>query len=358
MYLAIFFLTFAVTVTFGKFLPSLAVKFQLIDEPVGGRKIHKKPIPLIGGLVIYTSFFVVLLSLFFLTSVFDQSTLHTKHILGICIASTIIILGGILDDRYDLDAKWQIIPSFLGAAIVIVSGIGITSIGNPFGEALRLDSYVIDIVKTDTLHWKFTVFSDIFTLMWLMLMMYTTKIMDGLDGLVTGITGIGALGIFALSLTAIVNQPDTAIIAIILAGACFGFLKYNFYPASSFLGTSGSLLTGFLLGVLAIISGAKVATTLFIMGIPVVDLIWVVFQRKFIQRTSIAAADKSHLHFRLLDLGYSHRNAVLFLYALVSLFAVSAVFLQNIHKFYALILGIVLASFISVFVYKKTSIEK
>jgi UDP-GlcNAc:undecaprenyl-phosphate GlcNAc-1-phosphate transferase len=179
--------------------------------------------------------------------------------------------------------------------------------------------------------------ADFLTFIWLMGMMYTTKLLDGLDGLVSGITIIGALIIAAISLNKVVAQPNTALIAIILAGAFLGFLIFNFHPAKIFLGEGGSLFAGLMLGVLAIISGSKIATTLLIVGIPILDVLWVIGRRVF-TRKPLGLADKKHLHFRLLDVGFSHRQAVIFLYVLTALFGVAALFLQTFQKLIALII--------------------
>ena len=162
-------------------------------------------------------------------------------------------------------------------------------------------------------------------------MIYTTKFLDGLDGLVSGIGTLGALILFIVSLFWDVPMSATSVLCLILAGALLGFLKYNFYPAKIFLGEAGSTFIGFMLGVLAIISGAKIATALLIMGIPVLDVIWVII-RRLISHKHFYAGDRKHFHFRLLDAGLSHRQAVLFLYALTLIFGSSSLFLQSQDK--------------------------
>jgi UDP-GlcNAc:undecaprenyl-phosphate GlcNAc-1-phosphate transferase len=153
--------------------------------------------------------------------------------------------------------------------------------------------------------------------------------------LVTGIAGIGAVVIFLLSLTPQVMQTPTAFLAITLAGALLGFLILNFYPAKIFLGESGSTFAGFMLAVLAIVSGGKIATAVLVMGIPLLDALWVILQR-ISNKQSIFAGDRRHLHFRLLDIGFSEPQAVLFLYALSGFFGATALFLQSMGKLVAL----------------------
>jgi UDP-GlcNAc:undecaprenyl-phosphate GlcNAc-1-phosphate transferase len=188
-----------------------------------------------------------------------------------------------------------------------------------------------------------------------MTMTYTTKLLDGMDGLVTGISTIAALVIFGLSLTPQVMQEQTAMLAITLAGSLLGFLILNFYPAKIFLGESGSTFTGFMLAVLAIVSGGKMAITLLVMGIPLLDMIWVIYKRIRSGRSPFSG-DREHLHFKLLEVGLSQPQAVIFLYALSAIFGIAGLFLQSRGKLIALsILVIVMLAILSavVAIYKR-----
>jgi UDP-GlcNAc:undecaprenyl-phosphate GlcNAc-1-phosphate transferase len=185
--------------------------------------------------------------------------------------------------------------------------------------------------------------------------MYTTKLLDGLDGLVSGITVIGSLIIFGIAMSNNVAQYNTALLALMLAGAYSGFLLFNFNPAKIFLGEGGSLLAGFLLGVLAIISGSKVATTILIMGIPILDVIWTIFRRMKAGKNPFKTADRKHLHFRLLDVGLNQKQAVIFLYFLTALFGSFALFLQTLGKvvtFIILIIVMIILGLSLVFIYQ------
>jgi len=172
-------------------------------------------------------------------------------------------------------------------------------------------------------------------------MIYTTKLLDGLDGLVSGITIIGSIVLFFLSLTPGVIQPETALLCIILAGASLGFLFFNFHPAKIFLGETGSTFTGFMLGTLAIISGGKIATALLIMGIPILDVLWVIGRRLWQRQSPFRSADRKHLHFRLLDIGFSHRGAVLFLYVVSAMFGSVALSVQGKYKLVVLVVLVI-----------------
>jgi UDP-GlcNAc:undecaprenyl-phosphate/decaprenyl-phosphate GlcNAc-1-phosphate transferase len=166
--------------------------------------------------------------------------------------------------------------------------------------------------------------------------------LDGLDGLVSGVTTIGAIIIFIVSLTWDVPLAGTSALALIVSGLFGGFLIWNFFPAKIFLGEAGSTLAGFLLGILAIISGGKIATALLVMGIPILDAVWVISRRLFLEKTSPTHADRKHLHFRLLDAGLSHRQAVLLIYLLVVLFG--SLSLYNTTQGKLILLGLVVVT--------------
>ena len=171
---------------------------------------------------------------------------------------------------------------------------------------------------------------------WLMGTTYTIKILDGLDGLATGIVAIGAFIIFLLASITKFYQPNVSLIALVFLGACLGFLVFNFHPAKVFLGESGSMFLGFMIGVLAIIGGGKLATALLVMAIPIFDLARVMYVR-LRKHQPLSTGDREHLHFRLVDSGISQRKAVLLLYALALMFGLATLFLQSLQKFYALL---------------------
>lgn len=333
-----FLLTSAVTVVaavlFSYLARKVAVKYGIIDQPTGERKLHKKPTPLLGGAAVILAF-IVGVAVAWPTLV--GGYMLPKHLLGVMIGAAIILVGGVLDDRYDLTPKVQILFPVAAVITVIVSGIGIDYITNPFGGVLELDAVKVQLFSMNGLPYFLTLFADAFTFFWLMGTMYTTKFLDGLDGLVAGIAVIGAGVIAILSLTAEVGQPETAHLAFIAGAAFLGFLVLNWHPAKMFLGESGSLFAGFILGTLAIISGGKIATALLILGIPILDVAWVIIRRWVIEKRSPFVGDRKHLHLRLVDIGLSHRQAVLVLYGFTLVFGVSSLFLQSKAKVAAFI---------------------
>src|SRR3989344_5007478 len=321
-----FFISFITALLLTPAVRIAALRFGAIDSP-GPRKIHQKPTPLLGGLAMYlaVSFSAVLfLNLGYLTT----GTITATQIGSIILGGGFLMLGGYLDDRYNLKPLQQFLFPAIAIILVVLSGISIKFVTNPFGGVLLIPPAV----------------GVALTMLWMLGMSYTTKLLDGLDGLTTGITAIGSLLIFLVSLTWDVPQSGTSILALIVAGAAAGFLAYNWHPAYIFLGEGGSVFCGFLLGILAIISGSKITTALLIMGIPVLDVAWVVL-RRLSQGTSPAQADRKHLHFRLLDIGLTHRQAVITLYAVTAAFGASSLFLQSFGKVIALL---ILAAFMLV----------
>lgn len=316
-YLIPFGVALALSVVFTPSIKKLALQKEIVDYPTP-RKIHQKPIPLLGGLAIFLSFTITTLIFWSLGRISDLKISDTD-IAAILLAGMILMIGGFLDDKYNLKPKQQFIFPILAILIVLLAGIKIQYITNPFGGVIEFPLSLGIILAG----------------LWLLGMVYTTKFLDGLDGLVSGVTVIGAIIIFIVSLFWDIPLSGTSVLAIILAGAALGFLPFNWQPAKIFLGEGGSVFCGFMLGVLAIISGSKVATALLIMGIPILDVLWVIVRRIW-QGKSPALADRKHLHFRLLDIGLTHRQAVTFLLCLTTAFGITALFLHTKGKIIAL----------------------
>lgn len=324
---------------------TIAFRFSVVDDAARARdrKIHIARTPLLGGIAVWGAFFFLVVVLYLFGVDFGASGIKVKYLLGMFVGSCFLMIGGALDDRFHLSPRKQMLWSVLAVLAVVVSGIGITYVTNPFGgplgtEQLRLDAYEKILFWFQGWPYKITFFADLFTFFWLLTMMYTTKLLDGLDGLVSGVTIIGALIIAALSLNPVVHQEGTALLALLLAGSFAGFLFWNWHPAKIFLGEGGSLFAGFMLGILSIISGSKIATTALVLGVPLLDVAWVVARRLLWERHSPFAADRKHLHFRLLDIGFSHRKAVGLLYFFTAYFGITALFLQSRGKLIAFII--------------------
>jgi UDP-GlcNAc:undecaprenyl-phosphate/decaprenyl-phosphate GlcNAc-1-phosphate transferase len=294
------------------FIRKVALWLNITDVPGDKRKIHQEKKPLLGGVAIFLSFFTVL---FLIRDQLLVGKLEPHHWLGFFIGACFLMMGGILDDKFNLKPSQQIVWPILAAVAVIAGGVQIEKITNPLGGFLYLQY-----------------FSPIIIFVWLLGMMYTTKLLDGIDGLVTSVTAVGSFIIFLFTMTTHYYQPDIGAAALVLAGACLGFLFFNWHPAKIFLGEGGSLLLGYILGVLAIISGGKIAIALLIMGIPIMDVIWTIARRLRAGKNPFKFSDRQHLHFRLLDLGLTQRQTVLVYCAFTAIFGLSALFLQSQGK--------------------------
>jgi UDP-GlcNAc:undecaprenyl-phosphate GlcNAc-1-phosphate transferase len=315
-YFYIFTLALILTASLTFLVKKAASYLQIVDRPdqdkPEGRKIHTRAIPLLGGLAIGVSYFAII---FLNSGYFLSGDLRLSHLIGFFAGAILIIFGGVLDDKYNLKPQYQIIFPLLAIAAIILGGV----------EISYFDLSALAII------------SPLLIGLWLLGMMYTTKLLDGVDGLVTGVSGIGGLIIFLFTLTTRYYQPDIAFAAILLTGTCAGFLIFNWHPAKIFLGEGGSLLLGYILGVLAIISGGKIAIALLIMGIPILDVAWTIIRRVWQGRNPFKFSDQKHLHHRLLALGLSQRRTVLIFYAFSLVFGLSGLFLQSRGKFWALI---------------------
>lgn len=326
-------ISFALTAVFTPVVMRVARRWRAIDDPstAPDRKRHTRPIPLLGGLAIIVSTWVTW-GVLILRDDIVGADMPLKYLLGLTVAGALLAIGGALDDRYRLKARQQIWWVVAATIVVCLSGIGVTFITNPFGGIIDLTSIQWTLFRWHDLPYHLTLWADLFTFVWLLGTSYTTKILDGLDGLVSGLGVIGSLIVFLLTLRPEVSQSGVGLLALSVAGAAAGFLIWNWHPAKVFLGESGSLYIGFMLGVLSIISGGKIATALLILGLPILDLVWVIVQRLRHRRSPFTTADRFHLHFRLLDAGLSVRQSVLIILTLVALFGVSTLYVTGVQK--------------------------
>lgn len=330
-YLVPFLGAFLLTAIITYLVRRLSLRLKLFDLPDASRKVHYKPVPLWGGLSIYLAVSILLI-IFWRSDMLSDGRITQSHLIGILLGGGLLMIGGFLDDKFNLKPYQTIIWPVLAAALMVYAGLSIKYITNPAGGLLYFGSSLI---------------SSIFVFFWLLGMMYTTKFLDGLDGLVAGIATIGSIILFVVSLFWDVALSGTSILCLIFAGSAAGFLLWNFHPAKIFLGEGGSLYLGFMLGVLSLISGAKIATALLIMGLPILDAAWVIFRRIFKEKKSPFIGDGKHLHFRLLNVGLSQRKAVLFLYLITTIFGTISLFQNTIGKIIALIFLLLMMLFLA-----------
>ncbi len=332
MYYIIFFVgTFFLSWLLSRVVKEYAESRGIVDTPDESRKFHKRPVALLGGVGIFIS---LLIALYAGRALILSGDLEAHHWLGVLVGATIIVIGGVIDDIKKLSAFHQFCFAIAAVVAVVIGGVGIAKITNPSGGLLYLSAWMMPA----------------FTMIWILGMMYTTKLLDGVDGLVSSIGLIGGIIIFLFTMTTRWYQPDIAFAALMFAAACLGFLMLNWAPAKLFLGESGSLLIGFVLGVLSIISGGKIAIALLIMGVPILDVAWTIIRRLIDGKNPFKSPDRKHLHFRLVDAGISPRLTVLIFSAVSILFGMSALFLQSRGKFLSLVaLGCLMALFIVAF---------
>lgn len=308
---------------------ALARRYQILDYPQADRKIHQTPLPLLGGVAIYSAWVLVILFLNLAGQLLDHKISNTM-LFGFLLGGLVLVVNGILDDKYHLPAAVTIWGPIMATLLVIWSGLEITHITHPAGGVLYLNNF---FGNSSLL---LLGLPPVITFLWLMGITYTTKLLDGIDGLTSSIGLVASLVIFMVSLSWDVRGSTTSLLTLALAGAIFGFLILNWHPAKVFLGEGGSTLIGFSLGVLAVISGSKIATALLVMGLPLLDIFWVVVRR--LKRGQVFwRGDREHLHFRLLAAGWGQRQIVFFLSLISFCFGLISIFFTTKAKIGALV---------------------
>ena len=290
--------------------------------------VHHYPVPRGGGIPIYLS--VLLVALVFLPL--------DKHFLGIALGATITLVVGLLDDKFNLSPYWRLLANLAAALCVVGVGIGIAFITNPFNGIVRLDQPQINFVLLGGSH-SIWVLSCLFGLLWIVWNMNTVGWSCGIDGQLPGFVTVAAvvIGILGLRANQDITQWPVIVLAAACAGAYLGFLPWNFYPQKIMPGYSGKSLAGFLLAVLAILSGAKVATMILVLGVPMVDAVLTIV-RRVVTGHSPVWGDRGHLHHKLLDLGFSKRKIAVFYWLFSVILGIGALFLNPQQKFYAIVM--------------------
>lgn len=293
---------------------SFAVKYGVVDKP-DARKVHRHPIPRIGGIAITAAFVTVLLLNFDLN----------RQFYGLLGALLILFIVGLVDDIRGLKAWHKLIAQIISACVALAGGLGIVYFASPFGGVIALDSWRVPI-EIGALSFNILPVANLISIIWIVGMINTINFLDGLDGLATGVASIGALVLFITALSPQIGNPAVALLAVILLGSLLGFLPYNFFPSSIFMGDSGAYVIGLLLALLSIYANSKIAVGSLVFGIAILDAAWTVF-RRIARKQSPFMADREHLHHRLLDSGLlSHRQVVLVLYLLTLLVAIAVLY--------------------------------
>jgi UDP-GlcNAc:undecaprenyl-phosphate/decaprenyl-phosphate GlcNAc-1-phosphate transferase len=298
----------------------LSIRFKIVSIP-GGRRQEAIPMPKLGSIVLFCSFTLAIL-VAQLLPLDRQDPNEVVRLMGLLLGSIVIFIGGLLDDLIDLNYIVQFAIQIVTAGIAIGFQIFIEFFNNPF-------------TGQPTGDWHFIVTITL-TVFWLGLMMNTVNFLDGSDGLAAGVAFIASLMLFLNSMFFVEPaQKSVAMLPLALMGSCLGFLLFNFYPAKIYMG-GGALYLGYLLGTLSIIGGAKMATILLVMGLPLMDLAWQAFNRLRKGRNPFSG-DRGHIHFRLLDSGrVTPRQLALGYYTFCAFFGFLTLILPSqLYKFIA-----------------------
>ncbi|MFZ2976110.1 MAG: MraY family glycosyltransferase [Candidatus Moraniibacteriota bacterium] len=299
------------------------------------RHIHNGNISRLGGLVMIIVFDLVIL--------INKDLFITSQLYGFLISNIILLSVCFLDDLREIRWKVQLFGQIAVAVFVFIMGIRIYYITNPLdGGILNLDSGLG------------VIFSVALVIFWLIILMNSINWLDGIDGLSGGIAFITVATIFFLSFRSEVNQPPIAIMCVILMGTILGFLMFNFYPSKIIAGTTGAMFMGFSLGILSIFAGTKIATSLLALAIPIIDFFWVIGER-IRNKKSIFIPDRNHLHYKLMELGWSQRKIVLGYWIITSIIACVALNTRAIGKGITLILVLIIMIFSILIINRKIS---
>ena len=289
---------------------SLAFRVGAVDVPKDNRRMHKHPIPRMGGLAIFLGFLLSVL-------VFYQPL--TGQLRGMLMGAVTIVILGIIDDIYALPAKPKFLIQIVAALMAVMAGNRIDFLSNP------------NIFSSEP-YWELGILSIPISVLWIVAITNAVNLIDGLDGLACGVSTISSMTLLVIAL--IVSVPDVAILMAALAGACIGFLPYNLNPAKIFMGDTGSTFLGFVLASVSIQGLFKFhmiisfAVPFLMLGLPIFDTCFAIL-RRVSKGQSPMSPDRGHIHHRLIDMGFSQKQAVATLYIISAILGLSAVVLTT-----------------------------
>lgn len=313
-YIAGFILAFAITFITTPWVKKLAVRIGAVDQP-NHRKVHQHVMPRLGGLAIFIGFALVY---FFLMP-------FNKLSIGLFLGGLIIVILGILDDKYEISPKSKLIGQILAAFTVVGFGLEVHFFNLPFEQG----------------QWILGWLAIPMTIFWIVGVTNAVNLIDGLDGLAAGVSGIATAVMLVMAI--IMGNVFVAIYCAILLGSIFAFLFFNFYPAKIFMGDTGALFLGFNLAALSLLGFKQVTLVSFvipllILGVPLSDTFFAII-RRIVNQQPISTADKNHLHHCLLALGFGHRKTVLIIYIISIAFGTCAIVLtQSSHLWIGIII--------------------
>lgn len=313
-----FSMAFVISLALTPTAKALAYKIGAIDVPKDKRRVHKEPIPRLGGLAIYYGF---LISVLFFCNM-------DKQLIGIIAGSLLIVGVGILDDVMQLRASIKFIVQIVAALIVAFCDVRIAAISMP-----------VFVVPGGIL--SLGVFSIPITVLWIVGATNAVNLIDGLDGLAVGVSSIATFSLMFIAILA--GEPVVAIIAACLAGSCLGFLPYNFNPAKIFMGDTGSTFLGYMMSIICIqglFKGYVIISFIvpfLILGLPIFDTGFAIL-RRIKNKKPIMSPDRGHLHHRLMDMGFSQKQTVAILYIITMILGLSAVMVVGQGAYTAIII--------------------
>ena len=286
----------------------------LVDNP-RTRHHHKQGLPRVGGIALFAGFAVA--SILAYTQATPNNPDDARRIMGVLIGCTVLLPIGLIDDLKELGWVPQLLGQFLVSTIAVFTTVFIERFTNPLtGNIIELNILpILGPVLTIT-----------FTVLWIVGMMNTVNWLDGLDGLAAGVGAIASL-LFAIHMYKLGQKP-VSLYALAMAGACIGVLPFNFSPARLFLGSTGAMILGYSLATLSILAPARVATALLVMAVPIADTGWQIYDR-YRNGKSIFKGDRGHLHFRLIDKGYTQIRIVIGYWLACAFFGVISLFVTS-----------------------------
>ncbi len=310
-------------------LKRFAAKKRIFMTAIRERDIHTQPTPRVGGVAIVVTFLLVIVALYAINPEWLRFTAETvggidRNFFGLVLAVLLLSTVNLADDYKAVPWPYRLLTQVAAAALVVAFGVKIQWLNNPFGDLFVLGN---------AMEW-------IFVVVWLVGLGNIVNWLDSTDGLAGGVSAIALGVLFFLSMSPIVAQQENALIGAVAFGAVVGFLPHNFMGQKAFLGDTGSVFLGFIIGIMAIISGGKVATAFLVLAIPFLDAIVVFFGRLF-NRRSPFLPDKRHLPHRLLALGWKVWQVNLAYYGFSLLFGLIALNTQSLGKFNAIILALI-----------------
>ena len=317
------FISYLLGVFIVPFVIDWSQKEGLVDLP-NERKIHKAPISRLGGVAIWLSTMLTFLFLVLL-SYYPYGSLLS----GILLGGSLMFLLGLIDDIYNLDAKFKLVIQLSIATIVYLLGVKIDTLFNPFGEAINLGFFSYPI-----------------TILWIVGISNAVNFIDGVDGLAGSVITVNSVALALVAVAMAPAQPITALIAFILAGSMLAFLTFNFNPAKIFMGDSGALFSGFLLATLSIagvMKGATLAILLpfLVLAVPIMDITYSSL-RRIMKGSSPFVADAEHIHHKLLKAGFSQKKTVAILTSVAIIGGAIATYFSGILKHYFIYIGILI----------------